>query len=196
MNQRVPIHQITNQSILCCFSFDRINNSSNGIESDRIMASTMNELDEQFRDTSREYEAEQPSLCESIAMGVASSGLLTGSAPVNIPRTGLDRPCLTPSPPALNLLGGLRMSGHDQLSNSVGNSNSLFFSQVRRVVAGKADREASWALDVLILTSRAVFTVTFLSFVVVDRLEASAIQVYLSMTGEIIKLVLAILVEA
>lgn len=57
--------------------------------------------------SNREYEAEQPSLCESIAMGVASSGLLSGSgtAPVNIPRTGLDRHplSLTPSPPSLNL---------------------------------------------------------------------------------------------
>jgi len=105
----------------------RINNSSNGIES--VLASTMDEMDEQFRDSSREYEAEQPSLCESIAMGVVSSGLLTGSAPVNIPRTGLDRPCLTPSPPSMSLLSGIRLSGVDQ-HESANNSNSLFFNRV------------------------------------------------------------------
>lgn len=105
----------------------RINNSSNGIES--VLASTMDEMDEQFRDSSREYEAEQPSLCESIAMGVVSSGLLTGSAPVNIPRSGLDRPCLTPSPPSMSLLSGIRLSGHEQ-HESTSNSNSLFFNRV------------------------------------------------------------------
>ena len=80
--------------------------------------SAMDELDEQFKENSREYEAEQPSLCESIAMGVASSGLLGGSAPVNIPRSGLERhpPRLTPSPTTLSLLSNIRVGGHDHMS--------------------------------------------------------------------------------
>jgi hypothetical protein len=97
--------------------------------------SAMDELDEQFKENSREYEAEQPSLCESIAMGVASSGLLGGSAPVNIPRSGLERhpPRLTPSPTTLSLLSNIRVGGHDHMSvDSSNNSSSLFFNRVRR----------------------------------------------------------------
>lgn len=104
------------------------------------MGSTMDEMDEQFKDNSREYEAEQPSMCESIAMGVASSGLLGSSAPVNIPRSGMDRqpPRLTPSPPNLGLISGIRVGGHDMNLEAASNSSSLFFNRVSRIIAGFA----------------------------------------------------------
>lgn len=93
------------------------------------MSSAVDENEEQFKDGSREYEAEQPSLCESITRGVASSGLLTGSAPVNIPRSGLDRPPrLSPSPPTINLFSGIRVGMHEIPSES--SSTSLFFKRV------------------------------------------------------------------
>lgn len=95
--------------------------STNSRLSNSKMSSALSDVDDSFKEqnSSREYEAEQPSLCESIAMGVASSGLLVGgSAPVNIPRTtGLERhhvTRLTPSPPAaapLHLLSGIRVAG-------------------------------------------------------------------------------------
>ena len=87
----------------------------------------MDESEDQFKDGSREYEAEQPSLCESITMGV---GLLTGSAPVNIPRSGLDRhpPRLSPSPPSVNLFSGIGVHEMDGSKNS----SSLFFNRVTK----------------------------------------------------------------
>ncbi len=87
----------------------------------------MDENEEQFKDGSREYEAEQPSLCESITMGV---GLLTGSAPVNIPRSGLDRhpPRLSPSPPSVNLFSGIGI--HEIPLDASNSSSSLFFKRV------------------------------------------------------------------
>jgi len=118
------------------------------------MSSALSDVDDSFKEqnSSREYEAEQPSLCESIAMGVASSGLLVGgSAPVNIPRTtGLERhhvTRLTPSPPAaapLHLLSGIRVAGvpvhapgpleRDSSldSASLPAASSLFFNRVTR----------------------------------------------------------------
>lgn len=134
-------------------------------------------MDEQFRDSSREYEAEQPSLCESIAMGVVSSGLLTGSAPVNIPRSGLDRPCLTPSPPSMSLLSGIRLSGHEQ-HESTSNSNSLFFNRV-----STACRK---------MTNPVIYFSFHLYF---NRLEVIVILGCRSMIGVIIKLVQVIAVE-
>ena len=142
----------------------------------------MDEMDEQFRDSSREYEAEQPSLCESIAMGVVSSGLLTGSAPVNIPRTGLDRPCLTPSPPSMSLLSGIRLSGVDQ-HESANNSNSLFFNRV----------SASWRQ--LMRFSHSFLLVFFCFYNFHNRLAALVIPECRSTTGVIIKLVQVIAVE-
>lgn len=111
---------------MSCLS--RLNNSN---------PATMDEMDEQYKDNSREYEAEQPSLCESIAMGVVSSGLLPGSAPVNIPRTGLTRPPrLTPSPPNLN---NLLPVGHQEVTaESTNNPSSLFFNN--RVCSHLLDR--------------------------------------------------------
>lgn len=86
--------------------------------------------------SNREYEAEQPSLCESIAMGVASSGLLSGpgSAPVNIPRAGLDRHplSLTPSPPSLNLSLDTRVSSEHHI-NIDAQMNSMNFSANNKV---------------------------------------------------------------
>ena len=104
-------------------NFCRLNNSSNAPECVMVM----DESEDQFKDGSREYEAEQPSLCESITMGV---GLLTGSAPVNIPRSGLDRhpPRLSPSPPSVNLFSGIGVHEMDGSKNS----SSLFFNRVTK----------------------------------------------------------------
>lgn len=103
------------------------------------MSSTVDENEDKFKDGSREYEAEQPSLCESITRGVACSGLLTGSAPVNIPRSGLDRhpPRVSPSPPSLNLYSGIRVGVHDAPSDGQNNSTSLFYKRVFDCIALK-----------------------------------------------------------
>jgi hypothetical protein len=105
----------------------RLSNSTNA--PDCVIGHAMDENEEQFKDSSREYESEQPSLCESITMGV---GLLTGSAPVNIPRSGLDRhpPRLSPSPPAVNLFSGIRVGAHEIPLEGSNNSTSLFFKRV------------------------------------------------------------------
>lgn len=105
----------------------RLTNSTNAAEC--VVGHAMDENEEQFKDSSREYEAEQPSLCESITMGV---GLLTGSAPVNIPRSGLDRhpPRLSPSPPAINLFSGIRVGTQERPLEGSANSGSLFFKRV------------------------------------------------------------------
>jgi hypothetical protein len=105
----------------------RLNNSTNA--PDCVIGHAMDENEEQFKDSSREYESEQPSLCESITMGV---GLLTGSAPVNIPRNGLDRhpPRLSPSPPAVNLFSGIRVGGGHEIPLEGSNSSSLFYKRV------------------------------------------------------------------
>ncbi|EFX61073.1 hypothetical protein DAPPUDRAFT_340689, partial [Daphnia pulex] len=104
----------------------RLSNSTNA--PDCVIGHAMDENEEQFKDSSREYESEQPSLCESITMGV---GLLTGSAPVNIPRSGLDRhpPRLSPSPPAVNLFSGIRVGAHEIPLEGSNNSTSLFFKR-------------------------------------------------------------------
>lgn len=87
----------------------------------------MDENEEQFKEGSREYETDQQSLCESITMGV---GLLTGSAPVNIPRTGLDRhvPRFSPSPPTV--FSGTRVGTNETVSDGLNSSASLLFKRV------------------------------------------------------------------
>ncbi|XP_046450768.1 RING finger protein unkempt-like isoform X3 [Daphnia pulex] len=115
----------------------RLSNSTNA--PDCVIGHAMDENEEQFKDSSREYESEQPSLCESITMGV---GLLTGSAPVNIPRSGLDRhpPRLSPSPPAVNLFSGIRVGAHEIPLEGSNNSTSLFFK--RRLRDDAANHQA------------------------------------------------------
>lgn len=106
----------------------RLNSSSTP---ECVIASAVDENEEQFKDSNRVYESEQPSLCESITRGVASSGLLTGSAPVNIPRTGLDRhpPRLSPSPPALSLFSTIQRGSLDVAVNGQSNT-SIFLKKV------------------------------------------------------------------
>lgn len=99
------------------------------------LSGAVKNIDEKCK-SNREYEAEQPSLCESIAMGVASSGLLSGpgSAPVNIPRAGLDRHplSLTPSPPSLNLSLDARVSSEHH-TNVDAQINKINFSSNNKV---------------------------------------------------------------